>query len=133
VLIAKVNCSAQAQTNSVDKPSTATVAEQPALPKRLPMIAPDYVAPEKALPSLERVGVNDADALALTLNEAIRLALENNNDILASRIDVEMAEHDLTASRGAYDPKTLLGKLFRKNFNPGRFIPRRQQQRFTED
>ena len=82
------------------------------------MIAADYVAPEKQPPSLERVGVNDGDALPLSLNEAIRLALENNNDIHASRIDVEMAEHDLTASRGAYDPKLFSESYFERQSIP---------------
>ena len=49
----------------------------------------------------ERVGVESADALPLSLNEAIKLALENNNDIRTSRIDVEKAEYKLTATRGA--------------------------------
>jgi HAE1 family hydrophobic/amphiphilic exporter-1 len=82
------------------------------------MIAAGYVAPEKQPPSLERVGVNDGDALPLSLNEAIRLALENNNDIHASRIDVEMAEHDLTASRGAYDPKLFSESYFERQSIP---------------
>lgn len=60
----------------------------------------------------ERVGVETADALPLSLNEAIRLALENNNDIRTSRIDVEKAEYSLTASRGAYDPKLFSEAYF---------------------
>src|SRR5262249_47437170 len=51
-----------------------------------------------------RVGIDATTTAPLTLQEAIRLALENNNDISASRIDVELSEHDLTAARGAYDP-----------------------------
>lgn len=63
----------------------------------------------------ERVGVNPSDAQPLTLNEAIRLALENNNDIQASRIDVEKAEHNLTASRGAYDPTLFSESYFERS------------------
>jgi HAE1 family hydrophobic/amphiphilic exporter-1 len=113
--------SVKAQVNASEKSTSSTtsqVADQPALPKRIPMIAADYVAPEKQPPSLERVGVNDGDALPLSLNEAIRLALENNNDIHASRIDVEMAEHDLTASRGAYDPKLFSESYFERQSIP---------------
>lgn len=51
-----------------------------------------------------RVGVDATATVPITLNEAIRLALENNNDISTSRIDVELSEHNLTAARGAYDP-----------------------------
>ncbi|HKS08774.1 MAG TPA: TolC family protein [Pyrinomonadaceae bacterium] len=66
----------------------------------------------------ERVGVNPSDAQPLTLNEAIRLALENNNDIQASRIDVEKAEHNLTASRGAYDPLLFSESYFERTSTP---------------
>jgi HAE1 family hydrophobic/amphiphilic exporter-1 len=117
VLLTASSLSVKAQVNASEK-STSSVADQPALPKRIPMIAAGYVAPEKQPPSLERVGVNDGDALPLSLNEAIRLALENNNDIHASRIDVEMAEHDLTASRGAYDPKLFSESYFERQSIP---------------
>ena len=63
----------------------------------------------------ERVGVNGSDATPLTLNKAIRLALENNNDIQASRIDVEKAEYNLTASRGAYDPQLFSETYFERS------------------
>ncbi|HET6974693.1 MAG TPA: TolC family protein [Pyrinomonadaceae bacterium] len=66
----------------------------------------------------ERVGVETADAIQLTLNEAIRLALENNNDIRTSRIDVEKAEYRLTASRGAYDPKIFSETYFEHSSTP---------------
>ena len=55
-----------------------------------------------------------AQPVPVTLNEAIRLALENNNDIRASRIDVEIAEQDLTSSRGAYDPKLFSETYFER-------------------
>ncbi len=66
----------------------------------------------------ERVGVNTSDALALSLNEAIRLALENNNDIRTARIDVEKAEHNLTARRGAYDPQLFSESYFERSSTP---------------
>src|SRR6185295_14144300 len=66
----------------------------------------------------ERVGVETADAMPLTLNEAIRFALENNNDIRTSRIDVEKAEYNLTASRGAYDPRVFSEAYFERSSTP---------------
>ncbi|HEU4510042.1 MAG TPA: TolC family protein [Pyrinomonadaceae bacterium] len=68
--------------------------------------------------SPERVGVETADALPLTLHEALRLALENNNDIRTSRIDVEKAEHSLTARRGAYDPQIFSETYFERSSLP---------------
>ena len=65
----------------------------------------------------ERIGVEAADALPLSLNEAIRLALENNNDIRTSRID-EKAEYNLTATRGAYDPKLFAEAYFERTSTP---------------
>ncbi|HYO99722.1 MAG TPA: TolC family protein, partial [Pyrinomonadaceae bacterium] len=76
-------------------------AELPADP---PPVAPNFEAPSRPLPSAERVGVDVADQLPLTLNEAIALALQNNNDIDGSRINVEIAEFNLNAARGVYDP-----------------------------
>jgi len=77
-----------------------------------------YTAPKKPLPPLTRVGVDTTEPLVLTINEAIRLALENNNDIATSRIDVEMSEDDLTAARGAYDPRMTAEFYFQHNQLP---------------
>ena len=74
------------------------------LPLPPPPISPDFRATQRPLPSAERVGVDVADQVPLTLNDAIRMALRNSNDIDASRIDVQIAEYNLTAARGVYDP-----------------------------
>ena len=74
------------------------------LPTEPPPVAPNFEAPVRPLPSAERVGVDVTEQEPLTLNDAIALALRNNNDIDASRIDVEVAEYNLTAARGVYDP-----------------------------
>ena len=74
------------------------------LPSEPPPVAPNFEAPSRPLPSAERVGVDIAEQLPLSLNEAIALALQNNNDIDGSRINVEIAEFNLNAARGVYDP-----------------------------
>jgi len=74
------------------------------LPADPPPVAPDFEAPPRPLPSAERVGVDMMNQAALTLRDAIALALQNNNDIDASRVNVQLAEYDLTAARGVYDP-----------------------------
>jgi outer membrane protein TolC len=74
------------------------------LPDDPPPVAPDFQAPVRPLPSAERVGVNMMDQLPMTLEEAIEKALENNNDIDISRNDVRIAEFNLRANRGVYDP-----------------------------
>lgn len=56
------------------------------------------------MPNLSRLGVTTDNTLTLTLNEAIRRALTNNNDIEVARDDVRFAETQLRAFEGVYDP-----------------------------
>jgi outer membrane protein TolC len=74
------------------------------LPADPPPVAPDFQAPARPLPSAERVGVDISDQLPMTLEEAIELALRNNNDIDISRNDVQIAEYNFRGARGVYDP-----------------------------
>lgn len=74
------------------------------LPNDPPPIAPNFEAPIRPLPSAERVGVDMMNQLPLTLEEAITMALQNSNDIDATRNDVQIAEFNLRAARGIYDP-----------------------------
>ncbi len=82
-------------------PDTNSPAELPSDP---PPIAPDFKAPVRPLPTSERVGVDIANQLPLTLEQAIEMALKNNNDIDASRNDVKIAEYNLRGAKGIYDP-----------------------------
>ena len=91
----------QTPGQNVGVPAGIAPANLPADP---PPVAPNFEAPNRPLPSAERVGVDVTNQLPLTLEEAIRLALENNNDIDSSRINVQIAEFNLTAARGVYDP-----------------------------
>ncbi|MEO8072956.1 MAG: TolC family protein [Acidobacteriota bacterium] len=74
------------------------------LPDDPPPIAPNFQAPIRPLPSAERIGVDMMNQLPLTLEEAITMALQNSNDIDATRNDVQIAEFNLRAARGIYDP-----------------------------
>lgn len=88
--------------------------KQEVAPDRLqgvPSIAPNYSSEDRSLPDLGRVGVDMADQRSLTLNEAIELALENNKDIEVTRKNVKIAEFDLIAARGVYQPR-LTGQSF---------------------
>ncbi|MFN2455458.1 MAG: TolC family protein [Pyrinomonadaceae bacterium] len=89
-----------------------------ALPLEPPPVAPNYQAPARPLPSAERVGVDAARQTPLALNEAIAMALQNNNDIDASRIDVQIAEFGLTAARGIYDPLLSSENFFERRTTP---------------
>lgn len=103
-----VSTSVFAQTPSpspLPKVSVDSVTTQPAtLPNDPPPVAPNFQAPVRPLPSSERVGVDVADQVSMSLDEAIESALKNSNDIDASRNDVKIAEFNLRGARGVYDP-----------------------------
>ncbi|HYG81584.1 MAG TPA: TolC family protein, partial [Pyrinomonadaceae bacterium] len=105
----------QTPGQNVGVTSGVAPAELPAEP---PPVAPNFEAPQRPLPSAERVGVDVSDQLPLTLNAAIALALENNNDIDSSRIDVEIAEFNLRAARGVYDPVFSSESYFESRVTP---------------
>ncbi len=88
------------------------------LPQEPPPVAPNYEAPARPLPSAERIGVRLDEQQPLTLNDAVRLALENNNDIGIARIDVQLAEFDLTAAQGVYDPIINSSNYFERSATP---------------
>jgi outer membrane protein len=71
----------------------------------VPPIAPNYRSDDRNLPDLGRVGVDMMDQRSLTLNEAVTLALENNSDIEVTRKNVKIAEFDLSAARGFFQPR----------------------------
>src|SRR5262245_2317852 len=51
-----------------------------------------------------RIGVNPSKRVALTLRDAMSMALENNRDIEVERLNVQMNGFDLRAAQGFYDP-----------------------------
>ena len=111
--VAKAQTPANPPTPTPTPPPTVTPGSTPIpinvvppadLPKEPPPVAPNFEAPIRPLPSAERVGVDLTNQLSLTLEEAIELALKNNNDIDASRNNVQIAEFNLRGARGVYDP-----------------------------
>lgn len=95
-------------------PTPATTIDQQTAPenvKGVPAVAPDYRSDDRSLPDLGRVGVDVAQQRTLMLREAIELALDNNRDIEVSRKTHTMAEFDLLAARGFYQPR-LVGQTY---------------------
>lgn len=66
-----------------------------------------------------RVGVQNDRTMPLSLNEAIKKALENNNDIEVSRTDVRIQETSLRSLLGAYDPQITVSPNFSRNNTTG--------------
>ncbi|MFL6336259.1 MAG: TolC family protein [Pyrinomonadaceae bacterium] len=88
-------------TQTDTTPTTPVDPDAAVQEPNFPAVQPRPVPP---LPNLARVGITGTDALSLTLNEAIRRALENNNDIEIARADVRLAEQTLNALNGVFDP-----------------------------
>jgi len=98
----------QSPTQNLGDSSPSQSADLPTEP---PPVAPNFEAPMRPLPSAERVGVDMMNQLSLSLDDAIRLTLQNNNDIDSSRITVKITEFNLRAARGVYDP-AIVGETF---------------------
>ena len=96
-------------------PSPAPVSPQEL---SVPAIAPDFHPAQKPLPELGRVGVDMDRQKPLSLREALALALENNKDIEVARQNVKIAEFDLTAARGVYDPRISTSTYYERSKSP---------------
>ena len=80
------------------------------------------ISPDVALPAssnLVRVGVQTADPIPLSVSDAIRKVLENNNAIEVTRDDVRFQETQIRAIRGIYDPVLTLVPTYTRNSTTG--------------
>jgi len=105
----------QTPTTTPTTPTTTTPGTNPVVaPSPLPgdvtsqeprePTLPNFQAvPVPPLPDMSRLGVNNT-TIALSLNDAIKRALENNNDIEVARQDVRYQETQLRALEGIFDP-----------------------------
>lgn len=92
-------------------------AEENVQPEKLqgvPEIAPGFESEERDLPDLSRVGVDMMSQNPLSLREAIVRGLENNIDIEVTRKDVQIAEFDLKAADGFYEPRFSGSTLYER-------------------
>ena len=86
-------------------------------PLREPVIPQFQAKPLPPVPSLQRLGVNN-ETLPLSMNDAIKRALENNNDIEVARDDVRYAETQLRALEGIFDPVFAITPQYDKRISP---------------
>lgn len=95
------------QTGTQPTPSTTTVQGDPTTPSTgQEPVEPLFMQPKPLppMPPLTRLGVTSDNTITISLNDAIRRALENNNDIEVARNDVRFAETTLRSLEGVYDP-----------------------------
>ena len=64
------------------------------------------------------IGVDMSEQRPLTIREAIELALANNKDIEVARANVRVAEFDLRAARGVYDPRFVTNSYYERSETP---------------
>jgi outer membrane protein TolC len=69
--------------------------------------------------NLTRVGVQTAQPIAISLVDAVRRALENNNDIEVSRYDVRIQNTQVEALRGIYDPVFTTSPVYSRTSRTG--------------
>jgi outer membrane protein TolC len=84
---------------------------------REPNIPIFQARPLPPVPSTQRVGVG-SESIALSLNDAVKRALENNNDIEVARDDVRFAETQLRALEGIFDPVFAITPTYDKRIAP---------------
>lgn len=99
-----------AVANPTPQPSPLDEPQQPNFPNTQQQVPP--------LPDLTRVGVISSNVLAMSLNDTIRRALQNNNDIEVARDDVRIAEQRLRALYGFYDPIFSITPSFDHRISP---------------
>jgi outer membrane protein TolC len=93
------------------------VPGEPGEPLREPVIPQFQARPLPPVPSLQRLGVGN-ETVPLSMNDAIKRALENNNDIEVARDDVRFAETQLRALEGIFDPVFAITPQYDKRISP---------------
>ncbi|MBK9768329.1 MAG: hypothetical protein IPP63_15670, partial [Chloracidobacterium sp.] len=93
---------AVAQTVPQDQQQIAQNTAAATTAKRTTSTPPPATNP--FLTSMSRIGVQTSQPLTLSLDEAIKRALESNNDIEVSRTTVRIQETGIRAQLGIYDP-----------------------------
>lgn len=79
---------------------------------------PTFDTANRPLPDMSRIGIQNGNDLSLSLEEAIEMALKNNNDIDTSRNDLKTADLSLLGARGAYDPLLSSENYFERVTTP---------------
>ncbi len=101
----------EVQPTAQPTPITPIIIQEPNFPEI-------KLQPLPPMPDLTRVGVLASNTLPLSLNDAIRTALQNNNDIEVSRDDVRFAEQQLRGLYGVYEPIFSVTPQLIKNITP---------------
>ena len=117
LLLFTAGAGAMAQTPSPTpanpEPQATPALQEPRQPD-FPDVQQQAVPPQ---PDLTRVGVS-GQMLTLSINDAIRRALQSNNDIEVARDDVRVNEQRLRGLYGVYDPVFSMTPTFDQRISP---------------
>jgi outer membrane protein len=85
---------------------------------RPPVFPSTQAQPVPPLPDLTRLGIVSSNVLTLSMNDAIKRALQNNNEIEVSRDNVRIGEQGLRALYGVYEPIFSISPQILHNITP---------------
>ena len=105
-----------AQSPQVAKVVTGTAGETAAAEE--PKVEKAAVT-GSSISATTRIGIHSAEPISLSLEEAIRKALSNNNDIEVARDDVRFQETQIRSLRGTYDPVFTVTPTYNRNNTTG--------------
>ena len=100
--------------NATETPTPVEVQTQEPREPTFPSVVQKPLPP---MPNLTRLGVT-GEMLTLSLNDAVKRALENNNDIEMARDDVRIAETQLRSLEGIYQPIFSITPQIDKRITP---------------
>ena len=109
----------QIAVNTVKTDEKATEPKDEISPKAVEKTADISLINFSTATITRRVGVQTSQTMPLSLNEAIRKALENNNDIEVARDDVRFQETQLRSLIGVYDPILSVTPTFSRSSTTG--------------
>ena len=95
-------------------PTDTTPLQEP----REPVFPTVEKKPLPPMPNMTRLGVTSDNNVALSLNDAVKRALQNNNDIEVARDDVRFAETQLRSLEGIFDPIFTITPQIDKRVTP---------------
>ena len=119
-----IGATAHAQTETPPAPVVKQTAPPPETSQpSVPLSQPDKqtIASNSTsnVSNLNRIGIQTGQTISLTLNDAIRRALENNNNIEVARDDVRLQETQLRSLIGAYDTVLSITPNYTRNSTTG--------------
>lgn len=108
----------QIARNSAESSKSSTASQQEEPVSEPAVVRPATIGSSAPL-NLTRVGVQTAQPLPLSLNDAIRKALEGNNSIEIARDDVRFQETQIRSLYGFYDPVFNINPTYTRNSTTG--------------